>query len=358
MPAIAFIPIIFIYLFGALNMLGIRPDLFGTFLTHGAIGAVVFITVRVVRIHSHFFRSNIWLFYLLGLALLGLTLVFGSEIKGAKRWLDLWMVQIQTSELFKILFIGTLAHMASRCKNPQSTKTFVFRAGIVTVIPMILIFVQPDLKTSIILFSLFLIVVAHVGIPFRQIALFLLGIILLLPLVWFGMRDYQKNRILSFLAAEESGGASYNMTQSMIAVGSGGLLGKGLGMGKQSQLAFLPEYHTDFAFSSLVEQFGFFGGLVMIALYCLFFLGLFVRMFGTFAASDPDDRYVFYYLLGLSVIFATQSIINIGMNIGLLPIAGVTLPFVSYGGSSIITFSLALALIPPYRSPHSRTFGQ
>ena len=177
--------------------------------------------------------------------------------------------------------------------------------------------------------------------------IFLMIIVCLLPITWMAMHDYQKARILSFMNPElDSSGTSYNMVQANIAVGSGNLFGKGLGLGKQSQLSFLPEYHTDFAFSSLVEQFGFVGGFIVIILYIIFFLSVFMRMFRHMNRRDYDEQYSFYYLLGFSVMMIVQTAVNIGMNLGIVPIAGITLPFISYGGSSMITFMIAMALIP------------
>lgn len=140
--------------------------------------------------------------------------------------------------------------------------------------------------------------------------------------------------------------SSYNMNQAIIAVGSGGMFGRGLGMGKQSTLSFLPERHTDFAFSALIEQFGFIGGVVLIVLYGSFFVILFTRLSRMISKRDEYTVFHFYYTLGFSAFIISQCLINIGMNIGLLPIAGITLPFVSYGGSSLISLLFGLAFLP------------
>lgn len=347
MSLVSFVPILLIYLFGLINLFGIRSDLVLTSVMHFGIGLFLFFVIRYLQMHKHFFRSNAVFFYGFFLLLLVITLLFGMEIKGSRRWLDLIIIPLQTSEIFKIFFIVFLSTIFAKVYNPIENRHLFIKTLILTLIPFFLIFKQPDLATSIVVFGIFFTMALHSSIPKKQILLFTLLIICLLPVVWFTMHDYQKNRILSFMNPEhDSSGTSYNMVQANIAVGSGNMMGKGLGLGKQSQLSFLPEYHTDFAFSSLVEQFGFVGGFIVVSLYMIFFTILFLRMYNAMGKRDYDEQYTFYYLLGFSVMLIVQTAVNIGMNLGLVPIAGITLPFISYGGSSLITFMIALALIP------------
>jgi len=317
---------------------------------HVSIGVAIFFFTRTLRMQMHFFRANGTFFYWFFIILLAVTLFFGLEVKGSQRWIDLIIFPLQTSEIFKVFFIVFLANLFSRVRTPIEVSQLFIKGLIFTIIPMVLILRQPDLGSSFVVFSIFLVLAFLSPIPKKQIVIFFSIILLLLPLAWFGMHDYQQNRIKSFINPEfDSAGTSYNMAQANIAIGSGKVFGKGLGLGKQSQLSFLPEYHTDFAYSSLVEQFGFMGGFVVILLYIWFFYNLLAAMFSHMGKRDYDEQYAFYYLVGISVIIISQTAINIGMNVGLMPVAGITLPFISYGGSSLITFMIGLALIP--RSP-------
>ncbi|KKQ36415.1 MAG: Rod shape-determining protein RodA [Candidatus Roizmanbacteria bacterium GW2011_GWA2_37_7] len=311
------------------------------------IGSVFFIVIRYLQVQRHFFRQNATVFYWIFIILLVFTHFSATEIKGSKRWIDLYFFQLQTSEIFKIFFIVYLARIFSTVKMPIESSKLFLKTLIFTIIPFVLIFQQPDFGSAIIILAVFFVTVLHSTVPKKQILGFVATIVILLPVLWFSMKEYQKNRIVSFInPIEYLSGASYNMVQAKIAIGSGSFLGKGLGMGKQSLLNFLPEYHTDFAYSSLVEQFGFVGGALVIILYGLFFYLLFYRMSKYIYTHDIDKRYRFFYLLGFSTVFIVQTGVNIGMNLGLLPVAGITLPFISYGGSSLITIMIGLALIP------------
>ncbi|QQS43710.1 rod shape-determining protein RodA [Candidatus Roizmanbacteria bacterium] len=348
MSLVYFLPILLIYLFGLINLFGIRPDLVTTSLMHFGIGIAFFFVIRYLQMHKHFFRSNASFFYVFSLILLIITFFFGMDIKGSRRWLDLYIFPLQTSEIFKVFFIVFLSTIFAKVYNPIENGRLFLKTLMLTLLPFFFIYKQPDLATSIIVFGIFFVMALHSSIPKRHIMIFLLILLCLLPVAWIAMHDYQKARILSFMDPEhDTSGTSYNMVQANIAVGSGNLFGKGLGLGKQSQLSFLPEYHTDFAFSSLVEQFGFIGGFIVIFLYIIFFLFVFIQMFRHMHGRDYDEQYSFYYLLGFSVMMIVQTAVNIGMNLGIVPIAGITLPFVSYGGSSMITFMIAMALIPP-----------
>lgn len=347
MSLVYFLPILLIYLFGLINLIGIRSDLVLTSLMHFGIGLVFFFVIRYLQMNKHFFRSNAAFFYVFFLLLLVVTYFFGMEIKGSRRWLDLFLFPLQTSEIFKIFFIVFLSSIFAKVYNPIENSRLFIKTLVLTLIPFFLIYKQPDLATSIIVFGIFFVMALHSTIPKKQMMIFIMLIITVLPLVWMAMHDYQKARILSFMDPEHDvSGTSYNMVQANIAVGSGNLFGKGLGLGKQSQLSFLPEYHTDFAFSSLVEQFGFIGGFIVIVLYIIFFTFLFMNMFKHMNRRDSDEQYSFYYLLGFSVMMIVQTAVNVGMNLGMVPIAGITLPFISYGGSSMITFMIAMALLP------------
>ncbi|MDP4010745.1 MAG: FtsW/RodA/SpoVE family cell cycle protein [Candidatus Roizmanbacteria bacterium] len=347
MPTSYYIPIVILYLFGLLNLIGVRGDLVPSYLTFFGVGLIIFLIIRYFQVQKHFFRQNTTVFYWIFILFLILTHFFGSEIKGSKRWIDLYFFQLQTSEIFKIFFVAQLANILSSVKSPIENSRLFIKTVFYTLIPFLLIFTQPDLGSSLIILLVFFVLVLLSTVPKKQIFGLIGLIIALLPLLWFTLKDYQQSRVLSFVnPSVDVSGASYNMTQAKIAIGSGTLLGKGLGLGKQSQLNFLPEFHTDFAFSSLVEQFGFVGGALVILLYMILFFLLFYRMASSLYSDDADVRYRFFYLLGFSTLLIIQTSINIGMNLGLLPVAGITLPFITYGGSSLITFMIGLALIP------------
>jgi len=347
MPLVYFLPVIFLYIFGLINLLGIRPDLVFSYLIFFAVGAIIFSAIKYLQVHRHFFRQNSVLFYWICIALLFLTLFFGSNIKGSRRWLDLYFFQIQMSEIFKVFFIVFLAKYFSAIRSPIENSKVFLKTFIFALIPFILIFRQPDLAGALIVMVIYFVMLFHSSATKKQILIFFAIAVILLPASWFFLADYQKNRVLSFVNPEiHSAGASYNMIQAKIAIGSGQIFGEGLGLGKQSRLYFLPEYHTDFAYSSLVEQFGFVGGAIVIFLYVIFISLLFISIGQNMDSTDVENRYRFFYLLGFSVFLMIQTSINIGMNLGIMPIAGITLPFISYGGSSLITFLVALALIP------------
>lgn len=347
MPITYFIPILLLYLFGILNLIGVRINLVPSYIIFFIIGLICFFIIRHLQIQKHFFRQNATIFYWIFITFLILTYFFGSEIKGSKRWIDLYFFQLQTSEIFKVFFIVFLARIISSVKYPIDNGRLFLKTFIYTIIPFILIFRQPDFGTSLIVLSIFFVTVLLSTAPKKQMIGFIMLIIALIPIIWFSMKEYQQARILSFVnPAVDLSGASYNMTQAKIAIGSGTLFGKGLGMGKQSQLNFLPEFHTDFAYSSLVEQFGFVGGALVLFLYGFFFFLIFYRMAKLVNSDDVEERYRFFYLLGFATLIIVQTTVNIGMNLGLLPIAGITLPFISYGGSSLITFMIGMALIP------------
>ncbi|CAN5134216.1 rod shape-determining protein RodA [soil metagenome] len=345
MSLIWYLPLFIIYIFGVVNLLGIRPDLVSRQLLFFGVGLVIFFIIR--KINIHFFRLNATFFYWVGIALLLFTYLIGFEVKGSTRWIDLYVFQLQSSELFKIFFMVFMANLLSSIRSHTSHQSLFLLSLGATLLPFILIFKQPDLGSALIVFAIFFVMILHSPVKKSYLFYFFIFVLALLPVFWFTLHDYQKHRIYTFINHEQSTSAtSYNMEQAIIAVGSGNTWGKGLGFGKQSQLSFLPEYHTDFAFSSLIEQFGFMGGSILLLLYLIFFFILFYRLVRIIRRKDELSQFQFYYTIGFSALIIAQTCINIGMNVGLLPIAGITLPFVSYGGSSLLTFMIALALLP------------
>jgi rod shape determining protein RodA len=298
-------------------------------------GLVFFILISQFNIS--FFKHSANFFYVISIFLLLLTLFEGS-IRGASRWLDLGFFQIQPSEVIKPFIIISFALALDRI-NPGNILGLL-KNFIKFILPLGLIFLQPDLGNVIVyfLFMSAMIIAANVNLKIL-IGSVIAGLIAS-PLFWSLMHDYQKKRLLSFLNPElDPKGAGYNAIQSMIAVGSGRFFGKGLGKGTQSHLRFLPENHTDFIFASLTEELGLFGAFLLIILYIILFVRILVIAFKT------EERFTYLVVIGIFIQLLSQVFINISMNMGILPITGITLPLVSSGGSSILATFIALGII-------------
>lgn len=332
------------FVFGLLNLFGVERDFFYRQLLFAGIGIIPFILIRKVGVD--FFRLNAKLFYWFYIIVLLLTYLIGFEAKGSRRWIDLYFFSFQASEFFKIFFIIFIADYFSRHKTAISQLPMYAKSILYFLLPAFIIFKQPDFTTASIFAFIFLVMSFFSRIPKKYFLYTALIGILVLPLGVFFLKDYQKQRVVSFFnphVNQES--ASYNMTQALISVGSGGFMGKGLGVGSQSQLYFLPENHTDFAFSALVEQFGFFGGGIVIVLLAIIVGVLIKKLIDFYYQKDEDGQFKFFFLLGFLAFVIFQIFVNIGMNLGMLPIAGITLPLISYGGSSLMTWMIGLAFL-------------
>jgi len=283
-------------------------------------------------------RWTPWLFGL-GIALLLAVLWFGQTGKGAQRWLDLGFFRFQPSEMLKLAVPMMVAWYLSDHPLPPTMKRLLM-ACLIIVIPTLLIAKQPDLGTALLIAVAGIFVLLFSGISWRLI--FASGAVLAAgaPILWHFMHDYQRQRVLTFLNPEASPlGAGYHIIQSKIAIGSGGLYGKGWLNGTQSQLNFLPERSTDFIFAAYAEEFGLFGILVLLAVYLL------IIMRGLLIASQAQDSYT--RLLGGSIVmtFFIYIFVNIGMVTGLLPVVGVPLPLISYGGTSMVTLMAGFGIL-------------
>lgn len=265
---------------------------------------------------------------------------FGPAIRGATRWIIIGPIQLQPSEIVKPLLILFFA-WAMRRYPPRTMKGVLIQIGLF-VVPFFMVLRQPDLGSSIVLAVMWLSMMIAAGFPIRYVLVGGIIGILFLPLVWRGFHDYQKARIYTFInPAADPRGTGYNAIQAMIAVGSGQLFGRGLGLGTQSHLRFLPEYHTDFIFATLVEELGFVGGALLILGYGVLLWRIVVPLVrGTVASFEP-----FVYSVGLFSMILCQIVINAGMNMGIIPITGITLPFVSYGGSSLLSLAVSYGFL-------------
>lgn len=339
-----FIASLFLYIFGLFNLLGIKPQFFNNQLIFGVVGIFIYIIVR--RIGLPFFRVNAKVFYWLFIGILLITYVIGSEIKGSKRWIDFYFFSFQASEFLKIFFMIFMADFFVRSKKSLHELSYFLKSLFYFALPALIIFKQPDLGSAIVYVSIYFSIAFFSGVPLRNIAKVSVLLSFVVPLGWLLLKEYQKARFLSFLNPHlDASGTSYNMLQAIITVGSGNFLGRGLGAGTQSELFFLPENHTDFAYSSLVEQFGFIGGLAVIIIYMAIAFLLIKKIIKFYYDRSEDGKFKFLLTMGFFSFFIVQVFINVGMNLGIMPITGITLPLISYGGSSLITWIIALALI-------------
>jgi rod shape determining protein RodA len=280
------------------------------------------------------------IFYLVGLVGLVAVFAFGRSVSGARRWITFGGFTVQPSEIFKIVFILMLVWiLTSHWGQPVTTSTLFLVTPIVA-LPAVLIVKQPDLGTAVLLLPLLVAMLIGAGIRWRMLATLAGAGLAAMPLAWLALRDYQRERILVYLDPfRDPLGSAYNVIQAKIAIGSGQLLGKGVTGATQSRLAFLPERHTDFIFAVFAEMWGFVGCLVLLTAYVLVLL----RGFDIAAAArEPVGRLI---ALGVTALFATQVLINVGMVTGLLPVVGIPLPLMSYGGSSMVVSLMALGLL-------------
>ena len=284
-------------------------------------------------------RWSPWLFGV-GILLLLAVLMVGYVGKGAQRWLDLGLFRFQPSELTKLAVPMMIAWFLAEKALPPHWKRLAV-AGVMILVPVMLIAKQPDLGTSLLVGSAGIFALFLAGLSWRFIGAMILTSI---PAGWalwrWGMRDYQRDRVLTFIDPESDPlGTGYHIIQSKIAVGSGGLYGKGWLNGTQSHLEFLPERTTDFIFAVLSEEFGFTGVLLLLSIY------LFIILRGLYIAARAQDTYCRLLAGSLTLVFFVYLFVNVGMVIGILPVVGVPLPLISYGGTSLVTIMAGFGIL-------------
>lgn len=303
------------------------------------IGVAFVVMLTVAQINPITLRRwSPWL-YAVGLLLLIAVLVFGEVGKGAQRWLDLGVLRFQPSEMVKLAVPLMIAWYLAEKRLPPSWLR-LFAAALMIVVPVLLIAKQPDLGTAVLVASAGIFVLFLAGISWRLIGGLIVVAAAAAPLAWYLMRDYQRQRVLTFLDPEKDPlGAGYHIIQSKIAIGSGGVYGKGWLNGTQSQLDFLPERHTDFIFAVLSEEFGLVGVLILLSLY------LFIVARGLFIATRAQDTFARLLAGSLTLVFFVYLFVNTGMVTGLMPVVGVPLPLVSYGGTSLVTLMAGFGIL-------------
>ncbi|HUO43794.1 MAG TPA: rod shape-determining protein RodA [Burkholderiales bacterium] len=291
------------------------------------------------NIPPHYLQRTALPLYVIGVALLICVALFGDVVNGARRWLHVGVTRIQPSELMKIALPLMLAWYFDRYEATLRLKNYLIATALLA-LPVALVVRQPDLGTALLIFAAGCYVLFLANLSWRIIAGLAIAGAASLPFVWSLLHDYQRQRILTLLdPTQDPLGAGYHTLQSMIAIGSGGVLGKGWLHGTQAHLEFLPERTTDFIFAAYAEEFGLFGGLVLLL---LFMLAIARGMVITANAPTPFTR----LLAGaITLTFFTYAIVNMGMVSGLLPVVGVPLPLISYGGTSLVTICLGFGIL-------------
>ena len=308
-------------------------------LMHILICAPLVILIAFVDIRTIYKMA--WILYIVALLMIISVDILGYTAKGGTRWIGIAGMRIQPSEPMKLVVVIMLAryfHGISE-KDINSLRSLILPT-VATLLPALLIIKQPDLGTGSIILIIAAFMFFAAGVSVKKFLIIFVGLCASMPVLWAFLREYQKKRILVFLNPElDPLGSGYNIVQSKISIGSGGLFGKGIGEGTQSQLHFLPEHQTDFIFASLSEDFGFVGGMFLIALYSfIIYVSIGIAI---------NSKSVFGKLLAIGVIsmFFSHIFINIGMVMGLVPVVGVPLPFISYGGTMMGTMLGGFALI-------------
>lgn len=293
------------------------------------------------------FKGLSWYLYAIVLIMLVLVLFFGTEVFGAKRWLDVGVFALQPSEVMKLILILVVARIVTAEQSLNFRR--LLAAAVVLALTLLLTLKQPDLGTSSVLVVVAGALIVHARPPKWFWPLIIMVGLIFLPTAWSQLKTYQKDRLKTFFyPSSDPTGIGYNVAQAKIAIGAGGIWGRGLGQGSQSQLNFLPVAHTDFIFAAIAESWGFVGSSALVILYAI----LVWRSFNVALLSQ--DAYGHFVALGIATMFLFQSVVNIGMNLGLLPVTGIPLPFVSFGGSGMLTNFAAVGILQSIYIRHKK----
>ncbi|MBI2414688.1 rod shape-determining protein RodA [candidate division WWE3 bacterium] len=334
---LAILPIL-IFSLGETTLISTHPDLSTSQIVFFLVGYIVF---WVMSLFDYKMLGHLWkAIFGVTIGLLITVVVIGKEILGSTRWLDLGAFHLQPSEFAKIAVVIIISHLIARDKESIYNFKKLGFIFLVTLPFFLLVFLQPDLGTSMILLFVSAGIFWYAGLNklYYLVAFLVVGVFS--QPVWQLLKDYQKQRILVFLNPTlDTLGAGYNVIQSMIAVGSGQIYGRGFGRGTQSHLQFLPIYWTDFIFAAFSEEWGFIGVLGLVTLYVTL-LGVIL-----YISLKATDAFGSFLAMGVFIIFFAQFFINIGMNLGLMPVTGIPLALVSYGGSSLLTSMILLGIV-------------
>lgn len=331
-----FLPAVLLVVISLATFFSLDPTIFRQQLTFFVVSIIFYflflnINYKVLGFYAKYL-------YIGMLVLLTALFLIGIEAKGAVRWIDVFGVRLQFSEIIKPFFIIVLAHYLSI--NDKVTFGKFIKSLLILSPIFFLTLKQPDLGNAIIYFLTTIGILIVYGFPVRYFVALLASIIIPFPFIFNFLHDYQRARLLTFFSPTgDPLGSSYNAIQSLISIGSGGFFGKGFGQATQSILKFLPERHTDFIFATITESLGFVGGAVIVGLFGFFLYRIY------FASRVVHDKFSYLVVMGFYFLFLVHIFLNIGMNIGIVPIVGITLPFISYGGSSLLTSFITIGIL-------------
>jgi rod shape determining protein RodA len=329
-----------------MNSLGEGTDYFSRQLMWIGISLIIFFIISMVDVRFLRKSNTVISLYLIGIGMLLALFIAGSTVKGATSWLDLGGFSLQPADFMKLILVIVLAKYFSRRHQEIKHPKHIFISAAYMVIPFILIFLQPDTGSAAIILAIWFGMILVSGISKRHLLIMTLAGVMIVGAAWsFVLQPYQRDRVLTFLnPLEDIQGSGYNAYQSMVAVGSGQLFGKGVGYGTQSRLQFLPEYQTDFIFAAFAEEWGFMGVILLFILYGIVIWRILL------SALRGSSNFETFFGIGIAIMIMAHFIINIGTNINLLPVTGITLPFMSHGGSHLLTTFIALGLLQSMRS--------
>jgi rod shape determining protein RodA len=337
------VPVAVLVTVSLITLLSVNSDFFKSQLLSLVIAVIAFLFFSQINTDS--IKQLKLPIYIVSLILLGIVLFLGIESRGAVRWIDIFGVRFQFSEILKPFLAFAFASFVAE-KRYRTMKSFFII--LIFLSPVIfLIYLQPDLGNALIFLGVALFALIVAGFPFRWFVISALPVIVLSPFIWTMLHEYQRQRVLTFFhKTSDPLGTSYNSIQAIIAVGAGTFFGKGLSQGTQSGLRFLPERHTDFIFATIAEELGFVGAIIIIVAS----IALCYRIYVIFKNSNNALSKIFVACSFGFILM--QCFVNIGMNIGIAPIVGVTLPFVSFGGSSLVSNFIFLGILSSFSSSH------
>ncbi len=325
------------------NSSGASPLASGTTFSRGLLwlGVAIIMFTVATALDYHWLKTFAWPLYLVNIGLLLISLFLGSGVGDVNRWVTIFGLQFQFSEIAKVLMIVVLANFLAARQDSLNSVWTVAGACVLAAPPLLLVLVQPDLGTSLVFGAILFGTLFLSGVSLPWIGLLAAAVVAAVPIAWSHvLKDYQKQRLLSFLdPTADPQGSGYQLVQSQIAVGSGGVGGKGLTNGSQGQLDFLPEQSTDFVFATLAEELGFVGGVAVLLLFCALLWRILL------AGWRADDPFGVIFAGGLASMILFQVLVNIGMVIGIMPVTGIPLPFITHGGASLVSIAVGLGIL-------------
>jgi len=347
---ITFSVVIIIVLIGIMTIYSATRPLSETESSQFYLKQSLWLIIGVIALFMTISIDYIWLgrislfLYVIGIALLSIVFVLGRVGMGAQRWLSIGPVSFQPSEFFKLIYVITLSYQLAAISGPFRAASLFRFFFLIVFLPLILLIKQPDLGTGLMILVIFFSLILSKGLDRKITVLLIIIGLISLPflgnILWEGLKDYQKSRLVAFLdPGIDPTGIGYHIGQSKITVGSGKFFGKGYLNGTQGPFRFLPEKHTDFIFAVFAEEWGFFGSFILISLYIALILK------GLHTARNARDDFGKFLALGITFMFLTYFFVNVGMTLGIMPVVGIPLPFMSYGGTALLSNLISVGLL-------------